>query len=298
MACFSPLSAYQTEAGEIVFAERGKIRRHLTLPCGQCIGCRLERSRQWAVRCMHESQLHEHNSFVTLTYADDKLPRHGGLVYRDFQLFMKRLRKRRTSKVRFFMAGEYGELYQRPHYHACLFGAWFPDRQPLKSLPSGSMIYRSKELEDLWPDGYSSVGDVTFESAAYVARYVMKKITGPAAESHYRRLDPETGELVSVSPEFCRMSLRKGIGAGWIERYASDVWPHDYVVAAGNKMKVPRYYAEFLSSQNPFLAEALEADRYQRSLACAEDSSPARLAVREQVTKARLQFKKRGFEHG
>lgn len=194
--CVCPLSAWQTESGAIVFAERGNIRRSLTLPCGQCIECRLERSRQWGVRIMHEASLHDANSFVTLTYNDENLPHDGGLVYRHFQLFMHRLRKRVPSKIRFFMCGEYGENFGRPHFHACIFGLDFVDKT-LWQVRNGVKLYRSKKLESLWEFGYSSIGTVTFESAAYVARYIMKKVTGDAAETHYSFRSFNRGNLTA-----------------------------------------------------------------------------------------------------
>lgn len=309
MACFSPLTAWQLDCGQVVFAERGSIRRELTLPCGQCIGCRLERSRQWAVRCVHESQLYDYNSFVTLTYDDSHLPPNSSLVYRDFQLFMKRLRKSTASKVRFYMCGEYGDNLGRPHYHALLFNSFFSDRKFARTLPSGSRLYRSSLLESLWPFGFSSVGDVTFESAAYVARYICKKVTGPAADSHYRRLDPDTGELVRITPEFTRMSLKApkgapkgapgGIGAAWFARYRSDAYAHDgskdYVVIRGIKMKPPRYYDNLLKQASDFTSDYIEFVRAETARRFAPNNTSERLKVRETVTRARLEFKKRSL---
>lgn len=292
MACFHPLEAWQLEDNRVVFVETGPVKRALSLPCGQCVGCRLERSRQWAVRCVHESQMHEHSSFVTLTYEQLSS---SSLVYRDFQLFMKRLRASSKTPVRFFMAGEYGEDFARPHFHALLFGVFFQDRVPLRKMPSGAQLYRSARLEALWPHGFSSVGDVTFESAAYVARYVMKKITGDAAGSHYESVE-DTGEIVSRVPEFCRMSLKPGIGATWFEKYRDEVFPIDQVVVNGVKMKPPRYYDKFLAKVDaPELAD-VEFGRFVRAAACEPDNSPERLAVREVVTRARLSFKKRSVK--
>lgn len=297
MACFYPLDAWQLESGQVVFAERGKIRRHLKLPCGQCVGCRLERSRQWAVRCVHEASLHKANAFVTLTYDDEHLPAHGSLVYRDYQLFMKRLRKRIGKPVRFFMCGEYGDKLSRPHFHACLFGAEFPNMYEWATTGSGSKIYRSALLESIWPYGFASIGDVTFESAAYVARYVMKKVTGNAASVHYQRgFDVSTGEVLIAEPEFCHMSLKPGIGANWIERFKGDVYPEDRCIINGVKVKPPRYYDKWLAAMHGFESDEVDYDRYLKSLSCSADSSPARLAVREEVTLARLNFKPRSLE--
>ena len=294
MTCFSPISAWQTDSGEIVFSERGKIRRSLDLPCGQCVGCRLERSRQWAVRCMHEAQLHDVNSFVTLTYDEAHCPK--SLVYSDFQKFMKRLRKVRPG-ARFYMAGEYGEEFSRPHFHACLFGVGFPDRVEWSRSGSGSWLYRSAALERLWTYGFSSVGDLTFESAAYTARYVMKKVTGKLAAAHYSRLDLDTGELFDLVPEFNRMSLKPGIGAGWFNKFKSDVYNFDSVVVNGHHCKPPRYYDKLLEATDWQTFESLEYDRSLKiTPEVVRENSRDRLAVREQVARARLSFKKRSLE--
>lgn len=300
MACFKPLSAFQLDNGDIVFVERGSIARALFLPCGQCIGCRLERSREWAVRNVHESQMHEHSVFVTLTYDDAHL-NSPSLIYRDFQLFMKRLRKAKGN-VRFYMSGEYGEGGDRPHFHALLFGCFFEDREAFRTLSSGSMLYTSVELSRLWPNGFCSIGDVTFESAAYVARYVMKKVTGRNADTHYERVDLLTGEIIKLVPEFSHMSLKPGIGSTWFQKYMSEVFPRDYVVMNGVKMKPPAYYHDLLKRElASFGDRALGADmdiefsRLTRGLELAHDNTDERLAVREHVTHSRLAFKKRGF---
>lgn len=300
MACFHPVSAFQTESGDVVFVERGRIRRPLFLPCGQCVGCRLERSRQWAVRCMHEAQLYEQNVFVTLTYNDDNLPTDLSLNYRHFQLFMKRLRKDFAGRnVRFYMCGEYGEDFQRPHFHACLFNCFFTDRKLHSSLASGSKLYTSERLSELWPYGFSSIGDVTFESAAYIARYVMKKITGPPAKEHYERVNWATGEITEVVPEFNRMSLKPGIGAEWFKRYRADVYgvdgAKDYVIVRGNKVKPPRYYDNLLKAAEDFSSDYVEFLRSQKAKKFGDENSPERLRVREQCTKAALKLKVRSL---
>lgn len=291
MACFHPLDAWQLESGDIVFAERGRIRRSLQLPCGQCIGCKLERSRQWAMRCLHESQLHPHSSFVTLTYDDAHVST--SLDYRDFQLFMKRAR-RKLGPFRFYMCGEYGERTLRPHFHALFFGLHFADRYHWRSSSSGFDLFRSTALEALWTHGYAEIGDVTFESAGYVARYCMKKVTGPGAEDHYKRVDIRTGEIVDCVPEFTRMSLKPGIGLDWLRLYRSDVYRGDgnaYVVVNGMKCKPPRYYDEYVSGSSAF--NDVEYVREMDALSRRHDSTPERLAVRESVARARLSFKQR-----
>lgn len=294
MACYHPLQAFQGADGSVFFHEdRSHLSvRTLELPCGQCIGCRLERSRQWAVRCMHEASLWECNHFVTLTYRDEECP--VSLRYRDFQLFMKRLRREQKARVRFFMAGEYGETFGRPHYHACLFNCWLPDLEPVSVLGGVSRLYRSAVLDRIWSHGFTTVGSVTFESAAYVARYCLKKVTGQGAEAHYRITDIETGEVTGRVPEFTHMSLRPGIGALWVDRFMSDAYPHGMVVANGKEVRAPRYYDKRFKRVDAVGMEALEFDRYLRGKERAADNTPARLAVREAVTKARTSRFKRG----
>lgn len=300
MACFHPVQAVKLDNGDIKFSgiERG---RALFLPCGQCIGCRLERSRQWAVRCVHESKMHEHSCFITLTYDDEKLDR-TFLVYEDFQKFMKRLRKR-YGAVRFFACGEYGGENGRPHFHALLFGVFFEDRKFECTLPSGSSIFSSAILQRLWPFGFSSVGDLTFESAAYVARYACKS----AHEGHSGKrrsvklgiVDEETGEFSAFVPEFVRMSLKPGIGATFFEKYKSEIFGRDggfdRVVINGVEALPPRYYDKLLERVDGFSREYVSYMREKRSEVRAEDSTPARLLVREAVAKARLSLKKRGL---
>lgn len=291
MRCFSPISAFQLDDGRVVFAERGAVRRPLTLRCGQCIGCRLKRSRDWAIRCMHEVQMHPYSSFVTLTYDSLFLPDNGSLTYKDFQRFMYRVRKK-FGKVRFFMCGEYGER-GRPHFHCILFGLWFADREYFRTLPSGHKIYRSAILEALWPFGYCSIGEVSFESAAYVARYICKKVTGDDAEDHYKRVNLESGEVFHLTPEFCHMSLKPGIGRTWFEKFGVDVFPQDSVVMDGKKHSVPKYYDRLLALQDAFVSDDVEYDRIMKAAAHVDDCSPERLAVQEHVARARLSLSKR-----
>lgn len=298
MACFYPIDAWKSESGPISFSEKAERKgaTPIKIPCGQCIGCRLERSRQWAIRCLHESAMHDSSRFVTLTYNAENLPKDGNLHYPDFQKFMKRLRKAH-GKVRFYMCGEYGEQFSRPHFHACLFGLSLPDEQLFRRLPSGFNLYTSASLERLWPHGFVSIGDVSFESAAYVARYVMKKVTGKSADAHYRRIDTATGEVTSIVPEFTQMSLKPGIGASWIRKFRTDVYNEDGVILRGGiKMKPPKYYDKFMREFDDAEMAYLDAQRYRTSLRHADENTKERLAVREEVTRASLAFKKRNAE--
>lgn len=293
MACFRPVTAYRLASGEVVFAERGQVEQILQVPCGRCVGCRVARSRAWALRCVHEASLHDQNCFVTLTYATEKLPPFGSLRYRDFQLFMKRLRKRfHPAVVRFFVCGEYGEGLQRPHYHACLFGIDFPDKTRLRLLGKSSG-WRSPILEALWGHGHTHLGDLNVRSAGYAARYCLKKVVGAAAEAHYAVVDSD-GVLGSREPEFARMSLRPGVGAGWFDRYRDDL-RGDFVVHDGSKYSVPRYYDRLTERVSPDVMDRVREDRETRGLPYRGESRPDRLRAREIVEEARIATLKRSL---
>ena len=293
MTCYYPLHAYKGKSNDapkisITFRRSSSWRgEKLELPCGQCIGCRLERSRQWAVRCMHEASMHEENSFLTLTYDDDHMPKNKSLVLSDYQNFMKRLRKSiAPKKVRYYHCGEYGEKLERPHYHSLLFGHDFEDKKYFTKR-GDHRLFTSETLSGLWPYGYSVIGDVTFESAAYVARYIMKKVTGERAEEHY---DGRT-------PEYTTMSRRPGIGKTWFEKFSSDVYPHDRVVVRGHYTRPPRFYDNILSKIDPSLHALLKIKREINGnrfvpdvlsdgrKIMVSDSCGMRLLVREEVKK-------------
>lgn len=191
------------------------------------------------------------------------------------------------------MCGEYGSEEGRPHFHACVFGYDFPDKVYWKTCGSESKLFRSQILEELWPYGFSSVGDLTFESAAYVARYCLKKVTGKEAEAHYRRMDVQTGELYSITPEFTRMSLKPGIGANWYRKFRTDVFPNDYVIVNGKKVKPPRYYDQLFGKDAPFEFDALAFDRELLARDRADDNTAERMAVKDTVAKAGLAFFRR-----
>ncbi|AXL14473.1 replication initiator protein [Microviridae sp.] len=287
MACYSPLQAFRTAKGEVVFEQpRGCFSIPLTLPCGQCVGCRLERSRQWAIRCVHEASLHKNNCFITLTFSNEHLPNPPTLDVRDFQLFMKRLRKEFGPGVRFYHCGEYGEKFGRPHYHAILFNLDFPDKY-LFNVVNGQNLYRSPTLERLWPFGHSSIGSVTFESAAYVARYVMKKITGDAAKQYYSYC-PKTGEVFERKPEYTTMSRRPGIAKGWFDKFLTDVFPSDEVVLRGKSMKPPKYYDNQYEIVYPDEYVKMKQERMARAKERASDVNAPSLESQRICTEAKL----------
>lgn len=251
MTCYHPLLAFRNE-GKIVFNKPFPFAKGFNLPCGQCVGCRLNYSRQWAIRLVHENQMHENSCFITLTFSPEELNKRDNpdsLNVRDFQLFMKRLRKKHPEKkIRFFHCGEYGEKNQRPHYHALIYNHNFSDRKLFKQRKE-IKLYTSKELEELWPYGFSTIGDVTFQSSAYVARYIMKKQKGDKAQEHYTNIDPLTGEVTTKEPEYCTMSRKPGIGYNWFQKYKTDVYPRDVCIINNHEVKPPRYYDTLLSEE-------------------------------------------------
>lgn len=258
--CTSPLPARRVN-GQIEFLGRSAEGRFfnndaatLQIPCGQCAECRLKRSREWAIRCVHEASLHPFNCFITLTYSDENL-KSPSLDYSHFQAFLKRLRARfPKDKISHFTCGEYGETnpstgikdggIYRPHFHSILFNFNFPDRIPVRML-GDSRLFKSAILDSCWGHGACKIGAVTFESAAYVARYAMKKVNGDLAKSHYSFILP-TGEIIDRAPEMLHMSKRPAIGKRWFEKYGADTYAHDAVVARGVEMQPPRYYDKLL----------------------------------------------------
>lgn len=256
------------------------------------------------MRMMHEASLHEDNVFITLTYSPEHIPPDGGLVKSDFQLFMKRLRKSTDKKFKFYMCGEYGDRNNRPHYHAILFGYNFDDWQYILDSPSGYPIYTSEKLSKIWGKGFVTIGEVTFESAAYVARYVVKKITGKLADQvdketglkPYERVNAITGEISEVLPEYSTMSRGgrggHGIGRSWIEQYRSDCYPKDFTTVRGVKCKPPRYYDNFLREIDLDMYDEIKEGR-QLSISQNFDSTPGRNLAKETVKQAQNKQLKR-----
>lgn len=289
MPCYSPLRGFRakakSESGKraIVFNRAdGFVDMPVEVPCGRCIGCRLEYARQWAIRCVHEASMHKENSFVTLTYSEEFVPYGYTLVKKDFQDFMKRLRWHTDKKIRFYACGEYGDDL-RPHYHACLFGYWPEDSKFLKLQENGHKLFTSKTLEGIWGKGFAPFGSVTFESAGYCARYICKKITGEKAKESYWRLDEKTGVLHQVAAEFALMSRRGGIGKSWIDKYGLEVYAHDSVIVNGREVLPPKYYDEQLSEDE---LERVKAARVRGMLSNPEERTMVRLRVREEVKEA------------
>lgn len=291
MTCVKPMNAYWAEGGGITFKPKEGVNPHpFPLPCSQCIGCRLERSRQWATRCIHEATLHDRSCFVTLTYDQEHLPLDGGLDLEHWPKFAKRLRKR-FGPFRYFQAGEYGDQTGRPHHHALIFGLDF--RHDLVELRGGDPdLYRSPSLEKVWGMGACIIGNLTFESAAYVARYIIKKATGYTAEFQYLRWN-EHGDTWWVQPEFATMSRNPGIGKGWYTKWKDDIYPDDTCVVRGKECRPPRYYDALLEKEDPEQLAELKERRRNRAAERAADLHPDRLKAKEVILKSKARHTKR-----
>lgn len=323
MPCYHPVQAGKSRAlingkHKIVYGLKESSNPafiSMKLPCRQCIGCRLEHSRQWAMRSVHEASLYERNCFITLTFDNDHLPALGSLDHSIWQRFMYRFRQKAGNGIRFFMCGEYGEVCKscgkskvyckcvkfystlgRPHFHACIYNFDVPDRV-LINVRDGINLYSSEFLSSVWTDGFSSVGDVTFESSAYVARYMCKKMNGVKGKTHYSRVDKSTGLRYDLKPEYARMSNRAGIGSSWFNQYKSDVYPVDNVVLRdGVKMRPPKYYDTLYERENPVGLLKIKEKRILSADLFHVDQTPDRLEVRERCHLLKMDMLKRNLE--
>lgn len=295
MPCFKPLQGYYKLGGGLTFKHEQSNGIKLSVPCGQCIGCRLERKTEWGLRLSHEAAMHFHSCFITLTYNPESLPTGETLVKRHVQLFMKNLRQHldyhhgKQKKVRYFACGEYGEQKGRPHYHIILFG-WEPTDGEIYSNTEKGKLYISKTLERLWGRGYAAYGSVTEESCLYVAGYTVQKITGEMAKEHYTRV-LASGEILEIQPEFALMSTRPGIGAGYYSRFERDFRDAgDFALMHGKKKPVPRYYDKLYERKELHRLESIKNIRRQKAKLHRANNTPERLAVRETVCRAKLKF--------
>lgn len=262
------------QKGGHIFSEK------IELPCGQCIGCRLEYSRQWATRCVLEAEQWSHNYFVTLTYNDAHVPFNRfeyldfytgsieedialTLVPEDLQKFLKRLRINFKRKydfpkddkpgLRFYACGEYGGETSRPHYHLCLFNCPLPDLDPVAKNFRGDVYYESNFLDEIWSDkngnpiGYVSISDLSYDTCAYVARYMLKKHKGQTA-SYY--------DEHHIAPEFSRMSLKPGIARSYYDSNRDKIYEFDQIIITGSdgkakRVRPPRYYDKLYDIFSP-----------------------------------------------
>ena len=257
MPCYNPLVAWRVEGKMVFNPPRGshKLLKPYNLPCSKCIGCRLNYARSWALRCQLEAMSHKDNCFITLTFSNDELLKRDNpwsVDVKDFQLFMKKFRKRFNKSIRFFHCGEYGEKTYRPHYHALLFGHDFrvpSSTNKIKKFGKKYPLYESSELTSLWGRGHTTVGELNFDTASYTARYVTKKIKGDVSNIH---IDKATGEVSQINDVYCTMSRANGIGYDAYQKYKHNWYGNDFIVNAnGIKMKPPRYFDKLYEEEYP-----------------------------------------------
>lgn len=317
MSCLNPSIAYLQREGEIdmrpkfdklatlrwkksgnqlpsrfsYYTDTGELVEQTLMPCRKCEYCLQVRSREWAIRCAHEASLHKHNSFVTLTYANQHLPEYGSLSLRDMQLFFKDLRYYFPHfELRYFYSGEYGDEKRtfRPHYHIALFNLEISDKRYWKTEhKNNNHYYTSPKLEEIWGKGRIVIGDLTYESAAYIARYTLKKKFGKQADSRYRRYHIPSGQIVQLKPEYSIPSRRPGIGYGWFEKYWRDLYPSDTCVMNGFVSKPPEYYDKLLAKKDPDMYKRVK-DKRKLEVSKIVDTSFRRLQAKQIAMQQRM----------
>ncbi len=311
MACYSPLKGFKNTSGALVFKRSQHTIGKMDVACGQCLGCRLDRTLMWAMRIVHESHLHKSNHgncFVTFTYRSKDectarqfrqayyVPDDYSLNYYHFRDFIKRLRQHfKNQTIRYFHCGEYGDENLRPHYHACLFNIEFNDVLVYQEQ-EGITTYESKTLQKLWPYGFCTIGELNFETAAYTAGYILKKITGEKANEMYLRSD-DYGVAYWVKPPYITMSLKPGIGADFYEKYKRDFFPSDESPVPGKGIikKVPRYYETILQQSDASLHKMVKDLRQVWIAEHRDEFSPERLMDKYKCARARAARQKRGL---
>lgn len=285
MACFHPLNRVlykdygwrvlgaATQENETAVKELqkfyGPIQDRQKIPCGQCIGCRMDYARDWATRCELEMRKYEHNYFVTLTYDDEHLHVTNGinldtgeliisntLEPKDLTTFMKVLRTKWQRNygeegIRFYACGEYGDAGGRAHYHIMLFNCNIRDLVKHHQNKKGNWIYTSEMLEKAWGKGIVGITEASWDTAAYTARYMLKKQKGLNKELHYT--------MHAQIPEFSRMSRMPGIAAEWYHENRDKLWQTDEIILAkGRKVHTPKYYDELFDKEIKQLAQKAE----------------------------------------
>lgn len=241
-------------------SNRYALNEYIDIPCGKCIGCRLDYSREWALRCVLESYYHKKTYFLTITYDDEHVP-HSSYVDdfsgevkdiltlnpQDFTLFMKRLRyyysQKYDNEIRFYACGEYGSKTLRPHYHAIVFGLNVSDLKLVKQSGTGNNLYESELVNKAWNKGYVLLSESNFDTCAYTARYVMKKRKGKDADEY---------EKFNIEPEFVRMSRMPGIATQYYLDHMDEIYKFDEIILKdGKKFKPPHFFDKMYEKDNP-----------------------------------------------
>jgi len=245
MRCTSPRTVgFKADGKTITWSQKQYSKEFATfpLPCGKCIECRLEYARSWAIRCVHEAQMHEKNIFLTLTYDDAHLGENL-LDYRDFQLFVKKLRDhigyQPEDRIGYFVTGEYGEKSKRKHWHTILFNYAPDDAVKKYTSYNGDQVYSSDFLQTLWGQGNIEFGSVTLKSAGYCARYAVKKLGHGIDGSH---------DFNPIS----KKSSHQAIGKKFLEKFWPDIFNAGQIITSeGDRLPIPRYYLKWLQKNHP-----------------------------------------------
>jgi hypothetical protein len=331
MACISPLKGWCAPDGGIVFAKKhSHTKIPMEVPCGQCWSCRLARSREWATRLVKEAMYwpEEKRSFITLTYAPEHLPHNQSVDVKEFQKFMKRLRKHfGHPKLKYFHCGEYGKECRtcgkskpvcerqqehefkpqlgRPHYHSILYGIQWNDLEEFKRTKAGELIYKSETLNKLWGKGFCSIGNLTFESCAYVARYVMKKVNGDMAKEHYKKevdICPNTGQInnIDLTPEYITMSRNPAIAKEYFSDYQDEIIATDSLLLNRKgqtyPVRPPRYFSKIIEKSNPNALAHIKTERLRKRQQQKDEFTEARADVKQTIKKLKMSEITRDFE--
>lgn len=293
MRCTSPITAWESPSGgsPILSPWSGvELGREFLIGCGKCLGCQLDRSSSWATRAVHESRYFDALSFLTLSWADAHMPANPEDARHELRKFVMRVRKMFGPGLRFFGCMELGERFSRPHAHFCVYGeAFTEDAEPVAKSKTGNVLWRSPVLERLWTGGFSWVGEFSAESAAYVARYCVKKADQPSSVS---LAHPVTGEVVDWPTVYRPFyPLRPALGVRFVDEFPQDCWS-GLRARGGARIRTPRAYSKRLERLDPARYDERKSETIAAVTAARDlhEESPARLAVKAEVMRARLRF--------
>lgn len=296
--------------------------RQLLLPCRQCVECRLSHSREWATRCMLEAKQYEHNYFITLTYDDEHLPTSvnkltgevvSTLKPEDLRKFRKDLQRYykyhyNHDGIRFYECGEYGTENGRAHYHAIMFNLPIPDKKFICKTKTGGTLYISETLSKIWKKGIVGVGEVTWESCAYVARYVMKKVGDKSNTELYEAMQDfsiskkQGFDLLGRTPEFVNMSTHPGIAREWYEQNKDKIYQTDEIILPGKNgtprvVKPSSYYDKLFDIDNHEVMQAIKEQRKQVAMDNMAMQMSKTTLTEEEYLKVRERKKENQLKH-
>lgn len=252
--------------------------KYQIIPCTKCMGCRLDYSREWANRGYLEAQMWKHNYFVTLTYNDvelryikeqwDKDEFYATVNRKDMQKFLHDLRqemsrkKIQTSDIRYMGCAEYGDQGLRPHMHLILFNCQLPTETfYAPRIINDNFYYQNTIIEKCWKKGFSNVSEASWNTIAYTARYITKKIKGKDAKIIY--------DSLGVEPEYLATSRRGGIGKPYYDKYWKEIYEKDQVIIHNTQGTIatqpPKYFDELYKKDHPREFKRIQERRLKRA---------------------------------